>query len=183
MINIIVAFPKEENGKNIKNILTRNGFQVPVICSSGAQVIKEANSLHEGVVVCAYRFSDMIYRELREDLPPEFEMVVLSSRQQWEDNGDSRVVNLSMPLKVHELVSTLEMVVYTAEKKRRKRKNTPRKRSAEEQELIAKAKEILMDRNNMTEEEAHRYLQKTSMDNSTSFTETAQMILSLMDGA
>ena len=38
-----------------------------------------------------------------------------------------------------------------------------------------------MERNNMTEAEAHRYLQKTSMDNGTGFTETAQMILSMMD--
>ena len=35
--------------------------------------------------------------------------------------------------------------------------------------------------NQMTEEEAHRYLQKTSMDNGTSFTETAQMILGMLD--
>ena len=182
MINIIVAFPRAENGKNIKNILVRNGFRVPVICTSGAQTVKEANNLHEGIVVCAYRFSDMIYRELREYLPAEFEMVVLASRQQWEENGDDSVVSLSMPLKVHELVSTLEMVVYAAEKKRKKRKNMPRKRTPEERELIAKAKEILMERNQMSEEEAHRYLQKTSMDNATGITETAQMILSMMDG-
>ena len=30
----------------------------------------------------------------------------------------------------------------------------------------------------MTEEEAHRYIQKRSMDNGTGLTETAQMILS-----
>lgn len=32
----------------------------------------------------------------------------------------------------------------------------------------------------MTEEEAHRYIQKRSMDNGTDLTETAQMILSLL---
>ena len=35
----------------------------------------------------------------------------------------------------------------------------------------------------MTEEEAHRYIQKRSMDNATGLTETAQMILSLMGEA
>ena len=44
-----------------------------------------------------------------------------------------------------------------------------------------RAKAILLERNQMTEEEAHRYLQKTSMDNGTSFTETAQMILGMLD--
>ena len=54
-------------------------------------------------------------------------------------------------------------------------------RTKEEQELVDRAKAILMERNQMTEEEAHRYLQKTSMDNGTSFTETAQMILGMLD--
>ena len=39
---------------------------------------------------------------------------------------------------------------------------------------------MLMNRNNMTEEEAHRYLQKTSMDNATGMVETARMVLRLM---
>ena len=38
-----------------------------------------------------------------------------------------------------------------------------------------------MERNNMTEEEAHRYLQKHSMDNSTNLVETAQMVLAIND--
>ncbi|MFR2620283.1 MAG: ANTAR domain-containing protein [Clostridia bacterium] len=37
-----------------------------------------------------------------------------------------------------------------------------------------------MARNNMTEEEAHRYLQKSSMDSGTNMVETAEMVLSIM---
>lgn len=181
MTRIIVAFPKIENGKNIKNILVRNGFQVVSVCTSGAQVIQDANDLQDGVVVCTYRLPDMMYWELKGYLPPGFEMVTITSKSQWQENGDSNVVSLSLPLKVHELISTLEMVTYSVERMRRKRKSMPKKRSKEEQELIDRAKDILMNRNNMTEEEAHRYLQKTSMDNGTSFAETAQMILSMMD--
>lgn len=181
MTGIIVAFPRAENGKKIKNILIRNGFHVVSICTNGAQVIQEANDLQFGVVICTYRLPDMIYRELREYLPPGFQMITITSKEQWAENGDSNVVSLSLPLKVHELISTLEMVVYNVERLRKKRKSQPRKRSREEQELIDRAKNILMSRNNMTEGDAHRYLQKTSMDNGTSFTETAQMILSMMD--
>ena len=35
-------------------------------------------------------------------------------------------------------------------------------------------------KNHMTEEEAHRYIQKCSMDSGTSLTETAQMVLSMI---
>lgn len=181
MTGIIVAFPKQENGKKIKNILVRSGFQVTSVCTNGAQVIQEANELQDGVVVCTYRLPDMLYRELMEYLPGGFRMVTISSREQWTENGDDGVISLSLPLKVHELVSTLEMVCYSLERARKRRKAQPRQRSREEQELIDRAKHILMERNNMDEGEAHRYLQKTSMDNGTSFTETAQMILSMMD--
>lgn len=46
--------------------------------------------------------------------------------------------------------------------------------------LIKKAKELLMERNNMSEGEAHRYLQKCSMDSGTNLVETAEMVLSIM---
>ena len=39
---------------------------------------------------------------------------------------------------------------------------------------------LLMERNYLTEEEAHKYLQKCSMDNGTNMVETAQMILTLL---
>ena len=42
------------------------------------------------------------------------------------------------------------------------------------------AKELLMDRNHLSEEEAHRYIQKCSMDSGTNMVETAQMVLSMM---
>jgi hypothetical protein len=39
---------------------------------------------------------------------------------------------------------------------------------------------LLMARNSFTEEEAHKYIQKRSMDNGTGLVEVAQMILSLL---
>ena len=181
MTRIIVAFPKAENGKNIKNVLVRNGYQVVCVCTNGAQVIQEANGLQDGIVVCTYKLSDMIYQELVECLPPGFDTIVISTKDQWVENGTPGIVGLAVPLKIHELLSTVEMVSYNLERKRRKRRQAPRKRTKEEQELVDRAKAILMERNQMTEDEAHRYLQKTSMDNGTSFTETAQMILGMLD--
>ena len=52
-------------------------------------------------------------------------------------------------------------------------------RSEKEAAVIETAKQLLITRNNMTEDEAHRYLQKRSMDNGTDMVETAQMVLAL----
>ena len=48
------------------------------------------------------------------------------------------------------------------------------------QDLINEAKALLMDRNNMTEDEAHKYMQKCSMDSGNNMVETAKMIFALM---
>jgi response regulator NasT len=44
-------------------------------------------------------------------------------------------------------------------------------------EVVARAKEILMEKKHMKEPEAHRYLQKTAMDTGSSMVETAGMVL------
>lgn len=43
------------------------------------------------------------------------------------------------------------------------------------------AKKLLMERNGMSENEAHRYIQKCSMDSGTNLMETAQMVISLIN--
>ena len=89
-------------------------------------------------------------------------------------------MGLGMPLKVHELISTIGMMSQGIVRRRKKLREKPKVRNEEEAATIAKAKALLMERNSMTEEEAHRYLQKHSMDNSTNMVETAQMVLTMM---
>ena len=178
---IIVAFPKVENAKSIKNILVKYGYQVNAVCTTGARALQHADALGEGLVVCAGRLQDMMFSQLREYLPPSFQMLVVASPNQWEEGTKEGVICLSMPLKVHELVSTLEMMSHAFVRRRRKTSRPPQ-RNEEDRQMIKKAKEVLMARNNMTEEEAHRYMQKSSMDSGTGMAETAQMILSMMQG-
>ena len=73
-----------------------------------------------------------------------------------------------------------DLMVEGVERRRRKRRMQPKVRNATDEKAIKDAKELLMARNHMTEEEAHRYLQKTSMDSGTNLVETAQMVLSMM---
>jgi len=90
-------------------------------------------------------------------------------------------VCLSMPLRVNDLVSTLNMMAEGILRRRRRQRQQPKVRSAQDEQLIRSAKELLMNRNHMEENEAHKYLQKCSMDNGTNLVETAQMILSLLN--
>ena len=180
MTNIIVVFPRAEEAGTIKNLLVRNGFSVLAACTSGAQALSHADGLSGGVVLCGYKLTDMLYSELHECLPAGFEMLLLASRHYWNECIGNDIVCLAMPLKVHELVSTVGMMVENLERKRRKRRLLPKVHSQEEEALIREAKGVLMERNNMDEGEAHRYLQKCSMDSGTNLVETSQMILEMM---
>ncbi|MDD3251824.1 MAG: ANTAR domain-containing protein [Lachnospiraceae bacterium] len=181
MANIIVAFSKPEDAKSIKNILTRSGLQVITVCTSGAQVLAQAEDLSSGIIVCGYRMTDMLFSELHDCMPAEFSMLMVSSPSKWVAQVPEDIVCLPMPLKVHDLVSTLEMMIQANSRRRKKLRQQPKQRNEEEQTLISQAKNLLMERNNMSEEEAHRYIQKCSMDSGTNLIETAQMVISLIN--
>lgn len=180
MVSIIVVFPKAEDAKNIRNILVRSGYRVAAVCTSGAQVLQVADRIGEGIVVCGYKFTDMLYSQLMEDIPDSFEMLLIASRSVLELCDDRKIVCLALPLKIHDLANTLEMMTGNLMRRKKKKKQQPKVRSEEENQLIANAKRLLMERNNMTEEEAHRYMQKCSMDSGTNIVETAQMVFALM---
>lgn len=180
MTNIIVVLPRLEDAKGIKNVLVRSGFQVTGICTTGAQAISQADGLNDGIIICSYKMMDMVYSELHECLPYGFEMLLMASQPLISECYGNDIVCLSMPLKVNDLVNTVNMMTEGIERRRRKQKLKPKVRNEAEESAIKEAKELLMGRNHMTEEEAHRYLQKSSMDSGTNMVETAQMVLSMM---
>lgn len=180
MVNIIVVLPKLEEAKTIKSILVRSGYRVNAICTTGAQAIQQADGLQDGVVICAYKMPDMLFQELKDCLPVGFELLLLASQKVITEDFGKNMICLSLPLRLNDFVNTVGMITQGIERKRRKKKELPQERSSQENALIAEAKGLLMVRNHMTEEEAHKYLQKSSMDSGTSMTETAQMVLSMM---
>ena len=98
MASIIVAFPKAEDAKNIRNIIVRNGYQVAAVCVSGAQVLQAADNLGEGMVICSYRFRDMQYDHLKECLPRDFEMLLVASEEILDTCVAPDIVRLCLPL-------------------------------------------------------------------------------------
>ena len=180
MNNIVIAFPKKEVANSIKKILAQSGYTVTAVANTGASALSSMNGLNMGIIICGYRFSDMMYSEIYEYMPKEFQMLLIASAAGIMEKNVDNLMSLSIPLKVHELLQTVEMMDYTITRRRKKLRQRPRVRSKEDQEMLSSAKSVLMERNGFSEEEAHRYIQKRSMDNGTGLVETAQMILSLM---
>ena len=81
MISVIVAFPKLEEARSIKNLLVRNGIDVIAACTTGAQVMNLTDDLDYGIVVSGYKFVDMMYSELLECIPETFNMLLVASQR------------------------------------------------------------------------------------------------------
>lgn len=179
MANIIIVFPKIEDVRAIRSLLVRSGYTVHAACTSGAQALAAADRLGSGVIISGYKFSDMLYQSLYEEVSERFEMLLIASARIIEEGICEGVVGVTMPLKVQELTDSLEMLLHKLEYRRKKRRAMLHKRSEAQRKQIMEAKALLMERNHMTEDEAHRYLQKLSMDSGHSLIETAEMLFAL----
>ena len=180
MSDIIVVFPQMKDGQGIRNLLVLNGYRVGIACTSGAQAKTYMDNIDYGIVVCGYKFSDMMYSELFHDLGPTFEMLLVASRAKLEEGVADGIVCVEMPLKSYDLLNTLEMMMQALERIRKKGRQKPKERNIAQKAIIDEAKKLLMNTRNMTEEEAHRFIQKSSMDSGTNMVETAQMVLQIM---
>lgn len=176
---ILIVMPKSEDAKHLADMLTNRDLLMDIeICQTASEILRISNDRDYGVVICTKSLKDMGYIELSEYLPRYFGMILLTKDIGLETFSDN-TVKLLMPFKTSELVSTIEMMTGQYLRKIRKKKSVPIKRSQAEQKVIDEAKILLMERNGMTESEAFRYIQKTSMDTGRNMVESAQMILLL----
>ena len=178
MRGIVIALPKLEDGKKIRRILEQNGFEVYGVFTKGASALHAVEHVEGGVVISSYQLSDMHYSQLLSALPKSFELLLMGSAKTVA-GSEAGVIALTVPIKVYDLVDTLQMLLNRQQKKRQKKQKSFKRRTEQEENYITNAKRILMERNHLTETEAYRYLQKTSMDTETSMVETAQMVITL----
>lgn len=173
---IIVSMPKIEEGNRLSTMLAKNGYNADLVCTLASEVLSETSRRDDGVVICCGKMKDMSYIEMKDCLPATFEMIILTKNAKADDLPED-TIKISMPFQVSTLISTIETAFSKYYKKHRS--SSYGGRTTDEKEDIRKAKEILMERNGMTEPEAHRYIQKNSMDSSRTMAEVAAMIIML----
>ncbi len=171
--------PDMGQAKHIGDLLARRGIFVSALCVTASMALTRAHEQESGVVVCSYRVRDLQEARLDSFLPRDFGLLLLTpATDGWERPADA--VTLDFPFRAGDLVSTVEMMLAKQEGRYGGGRHGNAKRSWQERNYINNAKMVLMERNHMTEQEAYRYIQKSSMDSGTNMVETAQMILLLI---
>lgn len=173
MERVLIAFSAERIRQRIVCLLSGEGWETTV-CLSGAEVIRTARQLGGAAVLCGFYLPDMTADALAAELRGTAALLVLAKAAYLDLCGGENLYKLPLPASRAELLASLHMLL-NAEGHRLYHPVSRRKE--EETALIRRAKELLMDVNRMTEEEAHRFLQKRSMDQGLRMAEAAQYIL------
>ena len=173
MDKVIVAFESGKTCTKIKEILERSGTANCILCHSAAEVRRVVCQQHITAVVCGYKFSDASAEELAGDLPDTCAMLLLAPKSLLDMVVSQEVFRLSLPVSKGDLAASVRMLLQVG----RRLEHQGRRRSGEEQAVVDRAKALLMERQGMSEAQAHRYLQKRRMDAGERLARTARAVL------
>ena len=174
MDRVILAFEGEKTTLRVRDILENSGVAECLVCHSAAEVKRLVNKQHISVVICGYKLRDETAESMAEDLPVTCSVLILAVQNMLDLMSGDNIFKLAAPAARNDLISSVQMLLQTA---RRLESIARPQRSTEETELIREAKAALMEHRGMTEEQAHRFLQKKSMDSGAKLPQTARMVL------
>ena len=174
MDTVIVAFENAAMGQRFGDVMESTGTAKCLICRSGDQVRRLLNKQQVYCVICSPHLSDGPAEWLYEDLPPSCSLLLVGPQHVLDACTGRDLFKLPTPIRKEQAVSTVRLLIQFG--RRMERFVRPR-RTQEEKALIDQAKAVLMDRNGMTEEQAHRFLQKQSMDSGAKLLDTARLVL------
>ena len=181
MDRIILAFASERAHAQLTRTLGSGGLVPTVSCFSGAEAIRAARKLGSAVVICGFRLRDMTAELLAADLAGIAPVLVVSSPGNLALCGDENLIKLAVPATRAEFFASLDLA-RGALTGAAPAAHPLARRSAGEEHLIRRAKAALMETNLMSEAEAHRFLQKYSMDAGMRLADTARLILERYTG-
>ena len=167
MEKLLLVFETEKTGSRIKEMIETAGLAECFLCHSAAEAKRLVYSKSIFAAVCGYKFQF-------EDLPDSCYGLVLAPQSILVLIGNERLFKLVAPVSRGDLLAAVGMLLQaSAQEDRTVRSGRTRK----EQETIDAAKQLLIAQMAMSEEQAHRYLQKRSMDSGIKMFKTAHMVL------
>ena len=170
MRQVIVAFERQSNCDRFREILEGTGEFSCMVCRSAAQVRRAVRQLRLDVVVCGFKLADQGCEAMYHDLPRRCSALMVAPQAQLDLSETKGIFKLPTPVRRSELLASVRLLAQLG-------RDRASVRSQEERELVDRAKRALMEGGGMSEEQAHRLLQKRSMDNGARLADTARQVL------
>jgi response regulator NasT len=168
----------------VERIITSLGHRITEVCHSGGNAIRMASVRKFDIVLCSSSLPDMKGLDLAVDIADKSNASVLlitsaDEKIYIENQFDGYDITcLVKPVSKMVLQNSLEMAMrfrqrlYGVTRERDRLQKTLDRRA-----VVAKAKAVLMEKYEMSEPEAYRALQKTSMDSGIPIREVAQTVI------
>lgn len=176
MDRIILAFSKDETAHKVRMMLDGSGYKIhKIVCHSASELLRTAYDYDDILIIMGYKLPDGVVNDIYYDLHGNFKMISIVKPERVEDIEEENIFALPLPLSRQRLLDAIEVLCGSVEEHKRKKGE----RSPEETKLIERAKLFLMENYHMTESQAHRFMQKRSMDTGNKIADTAKVILNL----
>lgn len=185
---IIIGDSQTRSRKRLKELLTNNGYLIIGEAAEALGTLRLVRSIQPDLVILDGDLPGMSVLELAhviedDGLAPVLLIVQAFSREYLETARESTSLNLMVrPITEATLIPAVEATISKYRKTAELKKEIARlKQQLETRKIVEKAKGVLMEKLGISEKEAHRRLQKQSMDKSISIREVAEAVLLTSD--
>ena len=172
--NLFIAFDNKKVSLSVAKILLSNGIKVNKIAERASDILDVNRYYSSGIIITGYCFDNQYINDTIDDIDSNFNVICIGKREQLEFCDDERIFKLAVPLNKMDLLCSVEMLMTMDSRYKPKGK-----KSHTDERLIQTAKQMLIDIYAMSEEQAHRYMQKKSMDTGRKLVEIARIILDI----
>jgi len=169
---------------DLAEMLTEEGYVVAGEAGDGEQAVKLARRLHPDLVIMDIKMPKVdgiaaAASIVEERIAPVVMLTAFSQRDLIEQARDAGVMAyLVKPFARHELVPAIELAVSRfAEKRALEDEVATLGERLETRKVVDRAKGLLMTRQQMTEPEAFRWIQRTAMDRRTTMKAVAEAVV------
>lgn len=176
MDRIILAFSKDVTANKIRMMLEGSGYKIHNrVCHSASELMRTVDDYDNALIIMGYKLPDGIVNDIYYDINENFKILSIIKPEHIDDIESEDIFVMPLPLSRNKLLDAIEILCGSVEKTKKQKAE----RSPEEAKLIEKAKLFLMENYHMTESQAHRFMQKRSMDTGAKIVDTAKVILNI----
>lgn len=183
-IRVVIGSSNEKISKQLSRFLTENGMHVLSDTVDGYDMLRKVHTMYPDLVIVDDRMKGMMGSEIAEIIITEKVCPVLALVRGSELsyyvnlNQDPLFCSITKPVGRDLLLGNINLLHKTSKSILQLEKKVGKMTKQEDdQKIIEEAKQVLMENMNLTEHEAHRRIQKQSMDKGLPKVKIAQTII------
>ena len=170
MARIIIASAAHSNREQLSRLLASSGYAVFRLCASASELRRALNECEDAVVILAGAMPDLKPDELQWDWGGRVHILLIGKPELLEACESKEVFRLALPSTGQAVTGAVEMLTQLHQMR------LP-KRSADDKNVVEQAKRLMMEKQKLSEEEAHKLLQQYAMNHSMKMADYAAQIL------